>query len=89
MPKYRVKTPIRHDGEDFGPGDTIELTQRQAEAIGADTLEPINEPKGTDDLTKLTKVDLVAFAAKQFGLQLDPASTKDDMLAAIAAKKAQ
>jgi hypothetical protein len=39
-----VKTPVRHDGDDFAPGDTIDLTKKQADAIGSDVLDPINEP---------------------------------------------
>jgi hypothetical protein len=44
MPKFKVKTPVRHDGDDFAPGDTIELTKKQADAIGPDVLDPLNEP---------------------------------------------
>jgi hypothetical protein len=45
MPKFKVNTPVRHDGEDYAPGDTIDLTKKQADAIGSDTLDAINDPK--------------------------------------------
>jgi hypothetical protein len=43
MPKFKVKTPVRHDGDDFAPGDTIELTKKQADVIGSDVLDPMTE----------------------------------------------
>jgi hypothetical protein len=49
MPKYRVKTPVRHDGDDFGPGETIELSKKQADAMGSDVVDPINDPKPEKD----------------------------------------
>lgn len=31
--KYIVKTPIKHDGADYKPGQVIDLTPAQAEAM--------------------------------------------------------
>jgi hypothetical protein len=42
MPKFKVKTPVRHNGDDFAPGETIDLTQKQAEEMGADVVESIS-----------------------------------------------
>ena len=33
MPKYLVKGKILHDHQEYGPGDTIELTEAQAAAM--------------------------------------------------------
>lgn len=30
MPKYKVKSPLSHDGEDYKIGDTVEMTAEQA-----------------------------------------------------------
>lgn len=45
VPKFLVKTPLRKDGQDFGPGDTVELSKKQADGIGSDVLDPINDTK--------------------------------------------
>lgn len=49
MAKFRVKTPLRKDGNDYGPGDTIDLTKKEAVAIGSDVLDPINDPKAENN----------------------------------------
>lgn len=33
MPSYIVKTPIRHDGENYAPGERIDLSVKEAEAM--------------------------------------------------------
>jgi len=33
MPTYIVKSPIRHDGEDYAPGEQIDLSAKQAQAM--------------------------------------------------------
>ncbi len=33
MPKFKVLSPIKHDGEEYAPGETIELTAKQAAAM--------------------------------------------------------
>lgn len=33
MPKYVVKTPLRHDGKDYQPGDVLDLGKKDAEAM--------------------------------------------------------
>jgi hypothetical protein len=43
MPTYKVKTPVRKDGTDFAPGETIELSVKEAKAIGTDVVERIPE----------------------------------------------
>lgn len=42
MPKYLVKSPLRHDGQDYEPGETVDLTKKQAEAMPA-TVEPVEK----------------------------------------------
>ncbi|MBZ5533087.1 MAG: hypothetical protein LAO20_16780 [Acidobacteriia bacterium] len=95
MPKFSVKTPVRLDGDDYAPGESIELTAKQAAAMGEDVVTPIIETKTSGangngpDLAKLTKQELVNFAKDTLGLELDMALTKDEMLAAIETKKAE
>lgn len=43
MPSYKVKTPVRKDGTDFAPGETIELSVKDAKAMGPDVVERIPE----------------------------------------------
>ena len=45
MPKFSVKTPVRLDGDDYAPGESIELTAKQAAAMGEDVVTPIIETK--------------------------------------------
>jgi hypothetical protein len=42
-PTHKVKTPVRHDGDDYAPGETITLTEEQAAAMGNDVVEPIRD----------------------------------------------
>lgn len=44
MPSYKVKTPIRHDGKDYAPGDSIDLAAKEAKAI-PHAVELIREAK--------------------------------------------
>lgn len=40
MPEYIVKEPLRYDGEQYAPGDTVEMTAKQAgELIDIGVLE--------------------------------------------------
>jgi hypothetical protein len=47
---HRVKTPVRHNGDDYLPGETIALAQEDAEAMGNDVVEPLRskENAGSD-----------------------------------------
>lgn len=38
MPKYKVKSPLNHDNQDYKIGETIELTEKQAEPLLGHTL---------------------------------------------------
>ena len=84
MPKYTVKTPIRHDGEDYAPGEIIELAAKEAKDI-PHAVEFLSSPAGNsgEDLTKLTKAQLVELAATKFNLTLDINLSKDELLAAV------
>lgn len=33
MPKYRVKSPVQHDGKGYDPGSTISLSEEQAASM--------------------------------------------------------
>ena len=33
MPKYKVKSPLSHDGKDYKIGDTVEMTAEQADPL--------------------------------------------------------
>ncbi len=37
---FRVRSPIKHDGESYGVDDEVELTQAQAEALGTEHVTP-------------------------------------------------
>lgn len=41
---YVVISPLSHDGEDYGVGDTVELTEAQAEALIPHTVKPSQKP---------------------------------------------
>ena len=43
MPKFLVKTPLRKDGQDFAPGDTVEMSIKDARTVGEDVLEAVKE----------------------------------------------
>ena len=47
MPKLVVKSNIRHDGEDYAPGETIEVSAKHAEALVASgaVVNPKAEPQ--------------------------------------------
>lgn len=47
MSRYLVKTPINHDGEQYQPGETIELEPEQAAAMPW-AVEPAEEPDAGD-----------------------------------------
>lgn len=52
MAKYKVKTPLRHDGKDYAPGKLVELTDELAETLAASgTIE------GKDDVEPKTDKD--------------------------------
>lgn len=38
MPKYKVKSPLSHDGEDFKIGATVEMSEKQAQPLLGHTL---------------------------------------------------
>jgi hypothetical protein len=40
-PTHRVKTPVRHNGEDYAIGDKITLSKKHADAMGSDVVEPL------------------------------------------------
>lgn len=45
MPKYTVKSPLRHDGKDYAPGKPVEMPEEAAERLVADgVLEPAAKP---------------------------------------------
>ena len=54
MPKYIVKSPVKHDGDRYAVGDEIELSAKQAALLGevveaADATEPAKgKGKGKD-----------------------------------------
>lgn len=56
MPKYKVKSLLRHDGKDYAPGKAVELTEEQAEQLAASgTIEPKadkDEPKNDGNKDK-------------------------------------
>jgi hypothetical protein len=93
MPSYTVRTPIRKDGEDYAPGEKIDLSEKQAAAI-AHAVEPARESKASAsaaagagvDVNKMTKQQIVDFAKDKLGLTLDVNSTKEELIAAISAK---
>jgi hypothetical protein len=39
MPSYKVKSPVRKDGTDFAPGETIDLSVKEAKEMGPDVVE--------------------------------------------------
>lgn len=47
MPKYTSKAVLTKDGKVFGHGETIELTEAQAERLG-DKVGPYEEPTAED-----------------------------------------
>jgi uncharacterized protein YgbK (DUF1537 family) len=86
---FKVKTPIRKDGEDYAPGEIIQLSAKEA-ATMPHAVEALPEAKPAastaPDLSKMTKQQLVEYAQEKLGLTLDVNSTKDELLAAIAEK---
>jgi hypothetical protein len=48
-PTHRVRTPVRHDGEDYAPGETITLDEEQAAAIGSDVVQPLRQKNEDSD----------------------------------------
>ncbi|HKV94888.1 MAG TPA: hypothetical protein VJW20_20250 [Candidatus Angelobacter sp.] len=48
MPTFKVKTPLRHDGKDYAPGDTVDLSAKEAKAI-SHAVELIKNPKQADE----------------------------------------
>lgn len=43
--KYRVTTPIKHDGKKFYPGDILELSSKQADPLlDAEAIEAEHKP---------------------------------------------
>lgn len=70
-------------GEADGHPDAVAYAE---EANGPATVIPSDAAPETGDeidLEKLTKAQLVELAAQRFNLTLDPASKKDDLIAAI------
>jgi hypothetical protein len=54
-PTHRVKTPVRHDGDDYAPGETITLEEEQAAAMGNDVVEPLRSKEATSTDSGATK----------------------------------
>lgn len=42
---FLVKSNLSHDGDDYAVGDTVELTEAQALALGPEVIEPAPEKK--------------------------------------------
>jgi len=42
--KFRVKSTLIHDGEEFAVGSTVELSEEQAASLG-DAIEPLKAAK--------------------------------------------
>lgn len=39
---YEVLSPLRHDGEDYQPGDIVEIEEKQAKSlVGDEVLKPV------------------------------------------------
>jgi hypothetical protein len=86
---FKVKTPIRKDGQDYAPGEIIQLSAKEAAAM-PHAVDPAPDAKSVattaPDLSKMTKQQLVDHAQEKLGIALDLNSTKDELLAAIAEK---
>jgi len=48
MPKYTVTSPLRHNAEEFAPGDTVEMSAKEAKLI-PHAVELIKEAKSSKD----------------------------------------
>lgn len=93
---YDVLFPIQHDKpEPYVKGDKIKFTEEEAERFlkagviskpGATVDESVVDIVTTSaiDFTKLNKAQIVAEAKNQYGVELDPALTKDELLARVA-----
>jgi hypothetical protein len=90
MPSYKVKSPVRKDGTDFAPGETIDLSVKEAKEMGPDVVERVELGKEStsngngSDISKMTKAQLIEFAAAKFNLTLDVTQSKDELIAAVA-----
>jgi hypothetical protein len=49
MPSYKVKTPVRKDGTDYAPGEAIQLSVKEANAMGTDVVERVKEAASNGD----------------------------------------
>lgn len=49
-PNFLVKTPVRKDDKSYEPGDTVQLSQKEADAMGDDVVAKLND-KGTKEAT--------------------------------------
>lgn len=93
-PTHRALRPIKHDGDYYAVGDTIHLTDEQAENLGDDIVvrlsgDATKVASAAIDLQSLTKAQLVDHAQKVHGVELDPAENKAALIESIndAAKK--
>lgn len=44
--KYKVLTPLRHDGEDYAEGDEIEMTAKEAkQLVGVEAVQAVATTK--------------------------------------------
>jgi hypothetical protein len=89
--EYNVIHQIHHDGKPIHRGGTVVLTARAAAPLLKSGFiikgdpEPVSDDSiSATNLSKLKKEELIAHAKEVHGLELDPASTKDQLLASIA-----
>jgi hypothetical protein len=46
MPSYLVKEPLKHDGQGYAPGDSVEMDAKAArELLGLGVLGPVTKTK--------------------------------------------
>jgi hypothetical protein len=91
MANYKVRTHIKHNGDVYEPGEIIELSKKEADAMPW-AVEPAPQAQSSSsssvtDLGKMTKAQLVEYGNNALGLKLDDSASKDELLAAIAAAK--
>jgi len=82
-----VLTPLRHNGQDYAPGATVDLETKDAEGLLASgvvqTLEALKAAEGVPTLGDMTKAKIVQYATDTYGVELDPGDTKATLLKAV------